>query len=47
MTRTGAEAACVPHDPKRGVEMTEQDIAGLEGSLNELLSKILRIEDQL
>jgi hypothetical protein len=30
-----------------GAEMTEQDIASLEGSLNELLTKILRIEDQL
>jgi len=27
--------------------MTEQDIASLESALNELLSRILRIEDQL
>jgi len=27
--------------------MAEQDIVTLEGSLNELLSKILRIEEQL
>jgi len=27
--------------------MAEQDIVSLEGSLNELLSKILRIEEQL
>jgi len=27
--------------------MAEQDIASLEGALNELLSRILRIEEQL
>jgi hypothetical protein len=42
-----AVAALVPDGLKWSVEMTEQDIAGLEGSLSELLSKILRIEDQL
>ena len=30
-----------------GCNMTEQDIVSLEGSLNELLSRILRIEEQL
>jgi len=30
-----------------GCNMSEQDIVSLEGSLNELLSKILRIEEQL
>jgi hypothetical protein len=30
-----------------GCNMAEQDIVTLEGSLNELLSKILRIEEQL
>jgi hypothetical protein len=41
------EYAPLPEGLKRGVEMTQQEIASLEGSLNELLSKLLRIEDQL